>query len=383
MSRVSIIDKLYARKLSVSEFNFETMAARPLLSLLTVQDIEKLRKIATSIKLSSKPKTKYAMIDNILVPRGFKKIASGTNRVAYKYLEDQSIIIKVAFDKVGIEDNPREFLNQYKLKPFVTKVFEVSPCGTVGLFERVIPITTVEEYITIANDVFRVLIEKIIGKYVVDDIGTDYFQNIGVRAGFGPVLLDFPYVYELDGNKIFCNAKDPITKLPCGGEIDYDAGFNKLLCKKCGKRYFAHQLASFEENHKIQVRKEGGIKMSITIKQGNKVIKKLDGKRTSDVLPPRKMEPINNSIDRPKTCGGIKIYKPVTKKSVDTQKEIEECNANISSQQFKTEMPEQLQADTGYDKDNMVIISGVNVENNATENMRTTIDTDDDVSDSY
>ena len=40
MSRVSVIDKLYARKLSVSEFNFETMAARPLLSLLTVQDIE-------------------------------------------------------------------------------------------------------------------------------------------------------------------------------------------------------------------------------------------------------------------------------------------------------------------------------------------------------
>ena len=33
------------------------------------------------------------------------------------------------------------------------------------------------------------------------DIGTNFFMNWGIRPGFGPVLLDYPYVYELDGNK--------------------------------------------------------------------------------------------------------------------------------------------------------------------------------------
>ena len=368
MSRVDIIDRLYARKMCALDFNFEMLAARPLLSLLTPRDIEELRRIAISVKLSSKPKEKYTMIDNILVPRGFKKIASGTNRVAYKYLEDQSIVLKVAFDKVGMKDNPREFLNQYKLKPFVTKVFEVSPCGTVGLFERVVPITTIEEYVTIAEDVFKMIVRKIIGKYVVDDIGTDYFQNIGVRKGFGPVLLDFPYVYELDGNKIYCNAKDPITNMPCGGEIDYDSGYNKLICKKCGKRYFAHQLANFKENNKIQVRKEGEIKMSISIKRSGKTIRRLNSDLSSDVLPSRTAYPkVNQNCKDPVSKKGISVHRvnkevpeeiATSNSIVDTT---EECNSNISVQDFNTGIPDQFKS-TDADKSDVLLISGVDVE---------------------
>lgn len=356
MGRANIIDILYTKNKSSLEFSFENLRARPLLSLISIDDIYQLNKIATSVRLSSKPKTKYQMIDSILVPKGFKKLASGTNRVAYKYLEDQSIILKVAIDKVGISDNPREYQNQFLLQPFVTKVFEVSPCGTVGLFERVVPITSSEEYLSVAEDVFAMITTQIIGKYVVDDIGSKYFQNIGVRPGMGVVLLDFPYVYELDGNKLFCNKKDPFNHV-CGGEIDYDSGFNKLVCTKCGKRYFAHQLRSFTEEKKIITKKEGEKAMNISIKKGNTVLRQIKGENTSDTLPVIKKEKNEMShinIIRPK-----KVTVPEPSKELETdmneiretvldtdsmyQQEQElECNKNISVENYRNNVPKDI-----------------------------------------
>lgn len=330
MSRNSIIDIIYTKNKSPLEFSFDTLTARPLFSLLTPDDVYQLNKIATSIRLSSKPKQKYAMIENILVPRGFKKIASGTNRVAYKYLEDQSIIIKVAIDKVGLSDNPREYYNQFLLKPFVTKVFEVTPCGTVGLFERVVPITSREEYLSVAEDVFNMITTQIIGKYVVDDIGTTYFQNIGVRPGMGVVLLDFPYVYELDGNKLFCNKKD-ITGHICEGEIDYDSGFNKLICTKCGKQYYARQLKKYESEKKIQVKREGDISMAIVVKRGNEILHKSNGAKSADVLPRKNTKiDLDNIIEETTTPveesekvtnGRVTIVRPGVKKSDEAKSE--------------------------------------------------------------
>lgn len=397
MGRISVIDRLYAQRRTALDFSYDNLYARPLLSLLSPYDIEELRKIATSIKLSAKPKVKYAMIENILVPRGFKKIASGTNRVCYKYLDDQSICIKVAIDKVGMNDNPNEFRNQFLLKPFVTKVFEVSPCGTVGLFERVVPITTVEEYISIAEDVFKLIITQIVGRYVLDDIGTDYFQNIGVRPGFGPVLLDFPYVYELDGNKLFCNRKDPVTRRPCGGEIDYDAGFNKLICTKCGKRYYAHQLAKLTQNNRIQLRREGGNIVKISVRRGNKVTRMIDPGRSSDVLPAKKVNPVatqkkesgddnkskgmnivvyrRKKAETPVEDNKIKQFNPkeeLVSKYKDNNKEKDKDvyssgeNDNISAKDYKTGLdtslknPDEAQEqDVKEDNDKVIVISDI------------------------
>ena len=253
LDKGSILQFLYSKRMSPLEFNWETMVAPPLLSLLNINDAIMLNKIAMSNKLASKPKEKYQMIKSILEPRGFKQLASGTNRVVYKFLEDQRYCLKVALDRVGLKDNPAEFNNQFKLKPFVAKTFETTPCGTVALVERVKPITSKEEYRYIAGDIFDLLIEKIIGKYVVDDIGTKFFQNIGIRVGWGPVLLDYPYVYELDGRKLMCNWQNPYTKEYCLGEIDYDSGCNFLVCTKCGKQYQARQLAKQIENKSLVI----------------------------------------------------------------------------------------------------------------------------------
>lgn len=254
MARADLINRLYSANRTPLEFKFQSLVAPPLLSLLSPYDIQQLNSLARDPKLSAKLNKKLDYIKAILEPRGFIKFHSGTNRVVYRFLEDQSFLIKIALDKTGLSDNPMEYKNQFLLAPFITKVFESTPCGTVGLFERVEPITSRQEFISIAEDVFDLLNDKFIGEYVLEDIGTDYFMNWGIRRGFGPVLLDFPYCYKLDGNKLYCNNVDPATGIPCGGAIDYDMGFNNLVCTKCGTKVFARDLQADITKQKILLR---------------------------------------------------------------------------------------------------------------------------------
>lgn len=273
MKRQDIINRLLKPKCKTAlEFQFDELRVNPLLSYITIQDIYQLNKIATSIKLSSKPKEKYKLIDEILVPRGFIKMASGTNRVVYRFINDYRVVLKVAIDKVGLSDNGNEFTIQHLLKPFVTKCFEVSPCGTVGLFERVIPITSREEFLNLSDDIFD-LINNLIGKFVLDDIGEKFYMNYGLRDGFGPVLLDYPYVFELDGRKLICSVIDPLYG-PCRGEIDYDTGYNNLICTKCGKRYLATDLRADKQsdNKPKIILGEGDITMKCSLRQGDVII---------------------------------------------------------------------------------------------------------------
>ncbi len=291
MDRNEALSLLYPKAKSGSEFRFDNLYHPPIFNYLTIQDIAQLNKIATSVRLSSKPKEKYKMINQIMVNRGFVKMASGTNRVVYRFLDDYSFVLKIAIDKVGMKDNPAEMRNQHLLKPFVTKCFDVTRCGTVGMFERVKPIQFREEFLAISEDVFD-LINNLVGKYVLEDIGEKYFQNYGVRDGFGPVLLDYPYVYELDGGKLICNNLDPITNLPCRGEIDYDLGYNDLVCKKCGKRYLATDLKmkGTDGEAKIIIEGKEETRMKVAVLQGDKVIKRVGGHKQTNVIKGRRPE---------------------------------------------------------------------------------------------
>ena len=295
MVKDNVLRALYSKQKSPLEFQFDSLTAPPLLSLLSVYDIAELNKIARSIKLSGKIDLKYKMIDDIMTARGFVKLHAGTNRVVYRFIEDQRFVIKVAVDKVGLGDNPAEFKNQFLLKPFVTRVFEVSPCGTVGLFERVDAIMSREEFLTVADDIFNLITKVFVGKYVLADFGTRYFLNWAIRENFGPVLLDFPYVYELDGKKLFCNApKFPGSHERCGGQLDYDDGFNNLICTKCGKHYQAQELKKAEENNEIFT--TGGKRtMKVRVKLGSEVIYDNSKNKKSKVITPK--EESNNYVE--------------------------------------------------------------------------------------
>lgn len=271
MANVNVLDIMKTRLITPLEFEFDRLQIPPMEYFLSYQDVQALHSIATSVKLSSNIKMKYKMIDDIMRPRGFKRFAAGTNRVVYSYLEDTSFVVKIAVDRVGMQDNPAEFRNQQYLKPYVTKMFYISPCGTVGFSERVLPIKNKEEFKEIASDVFDLLVMKILGEYVVEDIGTKYFMNYGVRPGYGPVLLDYPYVYPLDGKKLFCTNILPDSGCICDGEIDYDEAFNNLVCTKCGKKYLACELRDENANNR-SINIKGGNTMKVSIMYGDKVI---------------------------------------------------------------------------------------------------------------
>ena len=149
-------------------------------------------------------------------------------------------------------------------------------------------------------------------------------MNWGLRLGFGPVLLDYPYMFKLDGNKLYCNNSDPNSPTGvCGGVIDYDSGFNNLICEKCGKRYLAIELKKDEKDRKILVRDEGVADMRIVIKRGNEEVKVFND-RTYNHFE-------NDNKKKRKRRGGVssfyrdsqKIANPI-KVSVVRRSEIEE-----------------------------------------------------------
>lgn len=330
LSRQVLIDRIQSKVTTIEDFNYDKLTAPPLAMLLSQQDIDNLYYIATSVKYSGKPDKKYEAINNIMKARGFVKASAGTNRVVYRHLESNDFVVKVAADATGIKDNPREFQNQFIFKPFVTKVFEVSPCGTVGVFERVNPIESREEFLSVASDIYEVITEWFIGKYIMADIGTKFFMNWGIRTysvgregsvSFGPVLLDFPYVYELDGNKLFCSAVDHnnLETGVCGGIIDYDDGFNFLVCSKCGVRYRVKELAKKIKNNEIKVNRRRETKTMVigrydsngNIVVDDKVVTKPEAKKVS--IPNRPAPVGSLSIDMNKLINRQHETAPVVK----------------------------------------------------------------------
>ena len=249
MSRVGLLEKMYTHRKSIFDFDYDALRAPRILELLTLTDVGDLHSIATSLKYSANINKKYKLIDQIMKRRGFKKAHAGTNRVVYNFLDLPTIINKIAIDRVGITNNPDDFKNQKFFKPFCNKIFENDLSGTVSMVERVNPITSLEEFLSVSDDIFNLMITKIIGKYVVDDLGSEYYMNYGIRhlangATFGPVLIDFPEAFELDEKKLICvnNLGTPYKPIYCGGEIDYDSSLSHLYCTKCGKSYTAKDL---------------------------------------------------------------------------------------------------------------------------------------------
>ena len=287
----NILDTLYSGTTTALNFHYDNLMAPPIGWLLSPTDIEDLKHIALSVKLSGNIRKKLQCIKDILKPKGFIHLAGGTNRVVYYHPDVPGVVYKIALDAIGIRDNPAEFMNQRLIKPYCCKVFECSPCGTIASFERVERITSLEEFESVADDIYYIISRILLGKYVLEDIGINFFLNWGIRTrsssgyAFGPVILDFPYIYELDGGKLFCN-KILDNGQKCGGEIDYDDGFNFLCCTKCGAQYNARDLAkASKQGSGILIRKKGRLKdMEIKLVRGNETIASFNGTDTMDYM---------------------------------------------------------------------------------------------------
>lgn len=261
---------------SLGEY-FDTLQAPPLYSILTDYDIAEIRKIVTSVRLAGNVHRRLFGINEILAKRGLVKLAGGTNRVVYSHPMYPNIVIKIALDRVGMKDNPSEYYVQNLLKPFCTKIFEITEDGLIAVAEKVERVRNIKEYTEMADDIYSLYLYFVKEKgLVMEDIGVKFFMNWGNRPMFGPVILDFPYCYEIDPKKLHCKNVDEYGRI-CNGEIDYDDCFNFLVCKRCGKIHRALEISKgrFEEaiaDSKL-MRNLGGLKMEIKITRGNTVEK--------------------------------------------------------------------------------------------------------------
>lgn len=221
---------------------YNCYTVNPLLSYMTVQDIKYLNSLAISPKMNCDVKEKYYRMGELMKDRGFEIIGGGTNRRAYSCVYDPRVLITVATDQVGFTSNLREVYNQNIIKPFCDKIFETAPSGTVSLQEKVVPNKVPEDFKRYAPDIFDILYFKLRNNNIgMEDIGTRSFKNWGYRNGFGPVMLDYPTMYVLDPSKRLC--RNIVNGRMCGGTLDYDEGFNVIVCSECGRTYFARALA--------------------------------------------------------------------------------------------------------------------------------------------
>lgn len=280
-ARDELLRLMLSRNVTIDEFNFDQLTAPPLDFFISQQDLDYLVYLANSPRFSSKINYKYDEIDKLMKSRGFVLLGRGTNRVVYRNLEYYDICLKIAIDHVGSSDNPKEFINQEYLKPYVSKIFSVDPTGTVAVAERVHPISTREEFENYSYAIYDLITKYFIGKYVVNDIGTKYFMNWGIRYSTSlPVLLDYPYFYLFDPRKSICHTILEDGTI-CNGEIDYDDGYNILFCTKCGRHYKAAELAKEQSNDANNI-VSGGNKMKavISIKKGSNVTKVVSNPET-------------------------------------------------------------------------------------------------------
>lgn len=240
-------------------------------ALLSPDDVNRLYWIATTGSLAGKFDKKRELMDEVMHNRGFKFMAGGTNRMVYKHYEFPTIVAKVPIDKVGMNDNIAEMENQKLIWPYCTKMLQI--VGHIGFAERVEPILNRYQFNAFAAMIYLTTLQ-LVGKYVLEDIGTDYWKNWGVRTDWGPVLLDMPYIYPLDGNKLICR-KPMRDGRPCLGLIDYDPGFNHLYCTRCGRMYNAAELQDNIKKKIIdldQSNKGGKKPMLAKLMRGNKVL---------------------------------------------------------------------------------------------------------------
>lgn len=268
MSKIDYLTSKLAAKRHLPENFFDMLVGPPVYAFFSPEEVAYIR----SIILKNRNDVKLNTLNGIMRSKGFARLSGGTNRIVYRHLEDPTFVLKVALDRVGLNDNNREFKNQQFLKPYVCKIFDSTPCGTMATVERVYPITSTEEFDAVIEEAFYLIATKLIGTHVAEDIGKNYFRNYGIRPGFGVVLLDYPYFYRIDEAKLFCSNVNPDTGERCTGMIDYDAGFNHLFCTKCGKRYFAVDLEDKNPHNDIIMNRGGKYPMKVVVVRGDQEI---------------------------------------------------------------------------------------------------------------
>lgn len=289
-SLLDLFDKQPVVNNDISEY-LRNFVKPPLRYYIPEHVLITLYNISCDSKLANNPKKRFEVQNNLLESYGFRPLASGTSRRTFYCVYDPQIIIKLGSDMIGRSDNLSEFILQRVLSPFCPKIFDVDQTGSVMLSERVETMTE-NDYKKWIKEIFAFVESYFQLGYIFEDIGLYSFKNWGLRLGFGPVLLDFPYLYQIDWNKMVCDRIDPITHKKCSGQIgyNYESVMSEIICHKCNVRYSAQYLAKpitgkMMENillgRKSKMLKPHTIK--VVVAKGNQII--FDPNAPETVLP--------------------------------------------------------------------------------------------------
>jgi len=239
--------------------------------------VDQLLQLSKDPALMNKPRERYQIMErDILNPYGFKILASGTNRRTFYYDYDPTIVLKVGSDRVGRSDNISEYYTQEILKPLCAKAYEFATEGVCMLSERAEAMTQAQ-YKSYSRIIFNIIMLFFYKGFIMEDIGSIFYKNWAIRIGKYPILIDHPYVYEIDWSRLRCEYRDPNTGERCNGDIDYDDLLTQLVCTKCGRRYSAKYLARAVPTAAIErfTKGKGKFKMSnfkISIFRGDEMV---------------------------------------------------------------------------------------------------------------
>ncbi|MFN4245854.1 MAG: hypothetical protein ACK4F9_06910 [Brevinematia bacterium] len=154
----------------------------------------------------------------------FVELGPGTNRLAILI---DNYVFKIALDKWGMRDNLNEFTVSKELQPYVVKTYETNELISVCEYVTLISKEEFEEQKEVIRDILSIIGES----YLLGDVGTvgQNFCNWGYRDNGELVILDFAYIFRIQGDELLCSKDKSI--------LNYDENFHNLICPKCGKKY--------------------------------------------------------------------------------------------------------------------------------------------------
>ena len=218
---------------------YDSWQSPPLARWFTPQDVKFIEDVAVSPTLTTHPIEKYHLLDEFMASRGFKTEIGGTNRRFYSSVEFPQFGAKISTSFEGFKNNKDEFNVQHVLKPYCTKVYDVTQSGAIALDEVGIRVDkdSIVDYGDQIFDILDIVFRR--RKIAMTDVGIATPKQWVIRKNFGPILCDFPSVVILDPKKCYCTrrVKRHGIEMPCNGLIDFDLGFNKMECTVCGQKY--------------------------------------------------------------------------------------------------------------------------------------------------
>ncbi|WP_171567689.1 hypothetical protein, partial [Brevibacillus sp. MCWH] len=126
-----------------------------------------------------------------------------------------------------MRDNLNEFTVSKELQPYVVKTYETNELISVCEYVTLISKEEFEEQKEVIREILSIIGES----YLLGDVGTvgKNFCNWGYRDNGELAILDFAYIFRIQGDELLCSKDQAI--------LNYDENFHNLICPKCGKKY--------------------------------------------------------------------------------------------------------------------------------------------------